>query len=253
MVRPLLYLLVVFFVLAPGLRAQEDTLVFPGADTEEDYVERNDESEPVPFLPVGTVSDSFPLRRIPDSLVQALRDRDEFWYANANIPKKRRAGRGGDFSVMSQPWFQTLLWIITIGGFAGFLIWYLAGTQIGLFRRKQILVDRPSAEGDLSERDLFALEYAREIDRAVTQGNFRLATRLLFLKLLKELAERNIIDYRQGRTNFDYLLQLRPTAYYDDFFRITRNYEYCWYGKFDVDAEKFARIRQDFDRFETRF
>ena len=48
-----------------------------------------------------------------------------------------------------------------------------------------------------------------------------------------------------------YLMQLRSTSHYNDFFRITRNYEYAWYGNFPVDEEAWHIIKTDFEKFDT--
>jgi hypothetical protein len=45
-------------------------------------------------------------------------------------------------------------------------------------------------------------------------------------------------------------MQLQPTAYYRDFFRVTRHYEYSWYGEFNVSADAYSIIRHEFDQFE---
>jgi hypothetical protein len=74
----------------------------------------------------------------------------------------------------------------------------------------------------------------------------------MFLRLLKSLADKNIIQYKPDRTDFDYLMQLHSTGYYDDFFRLTRNYEYSWYGQFDIDHERFSVMRKDFDNFDNK-
>jgi len=74
----------------------------------------------------------------------------------------------------------------------------------------------------------------------------------MFLRLLKDLSQKNIIQYAQGKTNFDYLMQLHPTKYYRDFFRITRNYEYSWYGQFDVTEDMYHIIQSDFSNFDRQ-
>ena len=61
----------------------------------------------------------------------------------------------------------------------------------------------------------------------------------MYLRLLKKMSEQKIIQYTQDRTNFDYLLQLHSTQYYNEFFRLTRNYEFTWYGQFEVDETVF--------------
>jgi hypothetical protein len=143
-------------------------------------------------------------------------------------------------------WFKTLLWIITIIGFAAIVGWYLASSNVGFFRKK----DKKTADTVIDEEmpeDIFAINYQKEIDKAAADGNFRLAIRLQYLRLLKQMAERNIINYKQDKTNFDYMVELQPSSHYNHFFRITRNYEYSWYGKFDVSNEAYRIISTDFD------
>jgi hypothetical protein len=72
----------------------------------------------------------------------------------------------------------------------------------------------------------------------------------MFLQLLKNLSEKNIIQYKHDRTNFDYLSQLYATRYYEDFFRITRHYEYSWYGQFEVSPKTYQVIKKEFEDFK---
>ena len=178
--------------------------------------------------------------------MQRLREDDAFWYAN-EVFKKKQQQEGEGFT--SHPLFQTLLWIAIIGGFAIFLMLYLSNSNAGLFRKSNnITVEDDSVDTD----DIFAINYQKEIDKAVGMSNYRLAVRLMFLRLLKKLSDNNVIQYKQDSTNFDYLLQLQPTAMYPDFFKLTRNYEYSWYGQFEIDKEKFALVKMDFDKFEGK-
>ena len=196
-------------------------------------------------------ADSLQLRKLPGPVVKKMRDDDDYWYANAEI-KKESAKKEDDVSYVplgQRSWFQTLLWLAIIGGFAGFIMWWLAGSNVSLFRKKaKIIGDKEQDEVETG--DIFAINYQKEIDKAARQKNYRLAVRLMFLRLLKNLSEKNIIQYNQGKTNFDYLMQLQPTRYYRDFFRIARNYEYSWYGQFEVNEKAYHIIRNDFDNFE---
>jgi hypothetical protein len=246
-------------IIAQKSLSQQDTVMLNDSvsDPYDSYTEEtssiNSTEQYNYFLDRDGETDPINKREISDSLVKKMQADDEFWYANAEIKKPEQKQKANKRSLFRQPWFQALLWITIIAGFAGFLILYLAGSNVGLFRKKKRAVDENMAETELSTEDLFAINYQREIDKAILQGNHRLATRLLFLRLLKNLSENNIIEYKQGKTNLDYLIQLQATRYYPDFFRITRNYEYSWYGQFDVTEEKFALIKKDFDQFEKRF
>jgi hypothetical protein len=195
----------------------------------------------------GGRPDSLQFRKLPDSLVKKLQQDDDFWYANYPFEKKEEKKRKIPFT--QQPLFQIVLWLVIIGGFAAFVMIYLANSNAGLFRRSSKALSSGD-EADADTGNIFEINYQREIDKAISNGNYRLAIRLMFLRLLKNLSDRRVIEYKQDRTNFDYLAQLHSTKYYTDFFRLTRNYEYSWYGQFDIEPEKFTIIKKDFENFD---
>ncbi len=192
-------------------------------------------------------------RHVPDSLIKKMQEDDNFWYANAEIKEEAKPEYNGPryTPLGQQQWFQTLLWLIIIGGFAAAIMWYLAGSNVGLFRKKNKALET-TGDGEPATEDIFAINYQKEIDKAEASGNYRLAIRLMFLRLLKDMAGKNIIQYKQDRTNLDYLFQLHSTGYYNNFFRITRNYEYSWYGQFEVGEEAYRIVRNDFNQFDRQ-
>jgi len=140
----------------------------------------------------------------------------------------------------------TLVIIVVI--FLAVLGWYLFRNNI--ISKKQTVFNEKREE--ISEENIFDIKYEREIEKAIRASDYRLATRLMFLRLLKDLSRKNIIQYKQERTNFDYLSQLYSTGYYNDFLRLARNYEYAWYGKFDISTESFSIIKNEFEKFDRR-
>lgn len=193
-------------------------------------------------------------RSLPTGKIKKMKEDDDFWYADKEFTRKERQAEmramdERDVPISRSNWFQTLLWIVIIGGFAAAVMWFLASSKVGLFRKKDKKITSQEEEELLTE-DIFAINYQKEIDKAAQQGNYRLAIRLMFLRLLKNMSEKNIIQYKQDRTNLDYLFQLQSSTYYDGFFRITRNYEYAWYGLFDVTEDAYSIIKSDFARFE---
>lgn len=194
------------------------------------------------------------LRKVPAEKLEEISGQDAFWYANTEFekPKPDLPREYKPYTPLTQrDWFRTLLWLVIIGGFAAFLMIYLTGNRIGLFRKKAVAANALDEEDQMPE-DIFAINYQREIDKATALGNYRMATRLMYLRLLKNLSDRGLIQYSQDKTNFDYLLQVHSTPFYSDFFKVTRDYEYSWYGKFDISEHAFHLIRKDFDHFESR-
>lgn len=190
------------------------------------------------------------VRQVPDTTLSDLKKDDDYWYANT-IPekKKEKLEINRKKSLFEMQWFRTLMWVIIIGAFAAVVIWYLISGNILLVRRapKKVINEE---EEEISE-DIFALNYEKEIQKAIANKNYRLAVRLMYLQTLKRLSEKNIIRYTHERTNSDYLTEIFNTRYYKDFFRLTRNFEYTWYGQFDLSGEAFSMMQDEFKQFKS--
>lgn len=84
------------------------------------------------------------------------------------------------------------------------------------------------------------------IAEAVSQNNFRLAIRYYYLLSLKTLSDHKIIDWQLQKTNADYKQEIKQNTMQLQFEKITRIYDYVWYGAFEVDALKFEKLKGDF-------
>jgi hypothetical protein len=192
--------------------------------------------------------DSIELRHVPGYVIDSLKSDDAFWYANMRFKKKMQKENTNN---ATPRWVKTVIWLLIVGTFFAALIWYLSSSNILIFAKRQKRIGNEKSETEITE-DIFSIDYNREIEKAIQAQDYRLAIRLMFLRLLRNLSHRNLIQYRQGRTNLEYLVQLFSTTYYNDFFRLTRDYEYAWYGKFDVSADAFKTIKNDFENFDLQ-
>lgn len=181
-------------------------------------------------------------RKVHDSILDRIKSDEAFWYVNMQPAKKKNAVQQRE-SIFERSWFKNMMWFIVIVGFIVILVWYLASSNINLFRRKPIVVE---SDEDGNPEDIFSINYEREIARAIETGNLRLAIRMNYLSLLSIMSDRGIINYTHERTNSDYLFQLAGTKYYNDFFRVTRYFEYTWYGKIDLPEPAFVQVQNDF-------
>ena len=233
----------------PELRVDEE------ADKEDDVEKKSSEH----FIQLEE-KDSLVVykRRLATGYTEDLKKDGDFWYADYAKEKekeKKEAAANPDLTYvpfMQRTWVQTLLWIIIIGGFAYAIMWYLMDSQVGLFRKKNLPVnDRHDASEEMPE-DIFAIQYQQEIDKALAQGNYRLAVRVHFLRLLRMLSDKNLIQYKQEKTNLDYLMELSSKTWYAEFFRLTRHFEYSWYGHFEVEEQTYRVIAGEFNQFEKK-
>jgi len=197
----------------------------------------------------ASLADTIELRQVPGSIIDSLKRDDAFWYADHVFAKKEVKEK--DFKRRNLPlqWMNMTTLLVIVVLFLGILAWYLLQNNI-VGRNSSVIAEKANEE-TIGE-NIFDINYQKEIEKAINGGDYRLAVRLMFLRLLKQLSQKRIIEYKQERTNFDYLSQLYSTGYYNDFFRLTRNYEYTWYGKFDVSRETFGIIKNEFENFDRK-
>ncbi|MBO9618657.1 MAG: hypothetical protein J7539_06420 [Niabella sp.] len=181
------------------------------------------------------------VKNIPEDFVKQLQNDPAFGYVKTGLGKKteeKSSGRSYHLGWLSLiPYIAIVIFILL-------LIWYLSSNKFIFFKKKSTAVAAgPAADAD---KDIFSINYAVELRKALEQGNYRLAIRLQYLELLKILSEKQLIHFKPDKTNFDYLLQLRSSGYYDDFFAATRNYEYSWYGLFDITEPLYQKINNPF-------
>lgn len=84
------------------------------------------------------------------------------------------------------------------------------------------------------------------IEKAIAEKNYRLAIRYYYLQSLKQLGKGNFIEWQPQKTNEDYILELGANELSVPFNRLTRIYDFIWYGSFEIDNERFNLLE---DRF----
>ncbi len=88
---------------------------------------------------------------------------------------------------------------------------------------------------------------------AIEANNYRVAVRLLFLRSLKLLDDKSLIRWKDGKTNHDYINELKNKNLKDHFSSCTRTFEYVWYGEFDLeDKTEFDEIFQQFETLQNK-
>ena len=192
-------------------------------------------------------------RKVPDSVIGKIKKDDAYWYANSSPDRRKdksdnNSGKG--FSLFKSNWFKIIIWIILIGGFTSVLVWYLASGNIHLFRKPSTVIK--TENGKIIEEDIYSIDYDDAIQKAISDNQYRIAVRLLYLQLLKDLSEKKLIKFKNDSTNSDYLSQLSGSQFYKDFFRLTRSFEYAWYGKFDLSETSFNSVYRDFNSFKQQ-
>ncbi len=218
------------------------------------------EGAPDDGLAVVRYDSSAVVARAPaPALLQAYRDNPDFVYDRA------AAGSGSWWDR-----FKVWLWDKVFGPLDGatespmveWIFYLLAAAGIVYAIARLLRMDLGGAFSGKKERarlafetvsdDIREIDFDRLIDEAVAACQYRRAVRLLYLKTLKTLAARHLIDWQRDKTNHEYIDELRTPALRRPFAVLTTLFEYVWYGDFPVDEAVFGRLRGSFTRFDEQ-
>ncbi len=98
------------------------------------------------------------------------------------------------------------------------------------------------------EENIEQVDFDKLIKKAIKDKNYRLATRYMYLKSLKVLANKKTIEWHYDKTNTDYLNEIKDSKLKALFKRISYIYDYVWYGEFPIDEDSFNKNKNDFNQ-----
>jgi len=102
------------------------------------------------------------------------------------------------------------------------------------------------------DEDIHKINFDELIGDAITKNDYRKAIRLHFLKLLKELTDKNLISWQIDKTNNDYSMELSNSKFSNQFKELALLYEYIWYGDFTLDETNFKNTIEKFKNFKVQ-
>ncbi|AXG74951.1 DUF4129 domain-containing protein [Flavobacterium arcticum] len=144
-------------------------------------------------------------------------------------------------------------------GIGSFLTYLVAGAVVifAVYMIVRAILDKESvwifgksrkkiAIQDIDGEDIHQMDFPILIEETVQQGNYRLAIRYYYLWLLKELSEREIIQWHYDKTNSDYAYEIKKESLKKQFEYLSYVYDYSWYGEFPINESAFTKVRMAF-------
>jgi hypothetical protein len=181
------------------------------------------------------------IREFPDRSIQAFKEDPDFRY------DKPVTGSTGWWD---QLLFSFRIWLAEVTGEVN-LNWLfklalyvvcpliLLYVIIKLFNVPISRIFYTSPEGiflqDQGEEDIHKVDFEKKIGESIQKENYRAAIRYVYLKVLKDFADEQIIRWYPGKTNHDYLYEINNPDLRRQFSKLIYYYEYVWYGDFPVD------------------
>jgi len=235
MPRIFFYLIGFLFLLSFQLYAQEDTLNLE-VSTEENYL--------------------IDQRSFDTTQIVAYQNNPDFFYDKSikkNVDLKAgllhwlRKKLNGLFENkgVSQIW-EVLKYTI-FGLLLLFALSKLLGMNLGNIFYKRLPTNPLQYEA--IEENIHEMNFNQLIQGAIDQQMYRKAVRLYYLKTLKALSDKEIIQWQINKTNGDYRAEIQSTKYAQSFEEITFLFDYVWYGEFAINETVFKNTQDKFQTF----
>lgn len=108
-------------------------------------------------------------------------------------------------------------------------------------KKAKSIVDIDLAEHHIESIDLDAL-----MNDALKDKDYRLAVRYQFLKILKLLSQKNLIEWHFEKTNVDYEREIQQSNLQQEFKNASYLYENIWYGEQPIDEIGYTKTSSRF-------
>lgn len=144
---------------------------------------------------------------------------------------------------------QILIWSIIILSIV-IIVWLLSRSEL-------VSLVKPKSKAtafnfsDVTE-DLGTINFDQKINEAEKQSDYRLAIRWHYLKILFVLDKKGLISFASFKTNIDYSNELKGKAYHPGFIKLSRIYEYVWYGQFELNEASYQSNASEFKTIEKQ-
>lgn len=206
---------------------------------------------------VGTaasVPDTFVLRTLPDTLVVRWKRDPDLAYANDPRYWRKEPEKPEDhrFLLRLIELLNSKVFVYSLYTLLGALLIYaiiriMKENNVRLFYRSG--KKRTGLPGKDSPAEEMGTDLNQQLQHFIQAGDYRQATRYLYLISLTLLNEKGLIRWHQDATNQEYLLQLKGSSWESSFRYLTGIYDRVWYGEFPLGESQFNRLHQYFEDF----
>ena len=137
---------------------------------------------------------------------------------------------------------------LLVAFFIGFLVFLFtklnpASSLLGAPKKGHLKQDEE--ENIIRYQDIKSL-----IAQAVANREYNMAVRYHFLYILQQLSENGFIEYDRSKTDEDYLFEIQKENLKPIFRKLSRIYDFVWYGQFDTGEEVYYKISKEFTQME---
>jgi len=140
-----------------------------------------------------------------------------------------------------------VLLIIVLIGVVIAILYFVLGNENILTPKSRKIKELNLQAVEKIEEDLENHDVAYYLKQAVEKKQFRIAIRLHYLLIIKQLSENKFINWKKDKTNRDYIHETSTFPFSKKFRSSTSIFEKVWYGERHVEEVDFNMIYNEFD------
>ena len=141
---------------------------------------------------------------------------------------------------------------VYVAAFVGFMVILLMILRVNAFRILYSGADRGTITTNVFHENIHEMDFDQLIQDAIAQQKYREGIRLVFLQSLKLLTDKQFIHWQAGKTNHDYINELKTSELKINFNELSFYFDYAWYGNFHINKEAFKKTQQLFHSLKQK-
>lgn len=102
------------------------------------------------------------------------------------------------------------------------------------------------------DEDIHDINFDDKITKSIEQKNYKEAIRLSYLRILKQLTDKELIAWKVDKTNLDYVLEIKNKSLKGEFEKTSILFEYIWYGEFELGESTFNEAFIEFNKLTKK-
>lgn len=250
--RLVVLLIVAVFVFSPSFSQVIDTTLFEQADS----IHHTYEKEIIYNAPVD--SSAVDVRDFSDSKLQSLKEDPDMNYRQPPTIAESLWDRFwmwvGELlqsifdNAIHTNWGRVIVYAI---GIALLIVIVMMILKVNAFRVLYGAEGSKLKAGVLDE-NIHEMNFEKLIQEAITTQDYRKGIRLLFLYALKVLSDKHLINWESGKTNNEYVSELKQPELKTGLNELSFYFDYAWYGNFNISEEMFTKVQRIFVNWKEK-
>ena len=239
--------LICFFISAASFSQESDSSLDQSdvVETQDEYEDKDSYAFPDSSEIITRSADTEELQRLksdpalqykePPTIAESLWDRFILWL--------RQLISSIFESAVTTDWGRVLVYVV---GLILLVVLIMAILRVNAFKIFSSGDGVSTYRYNALDDNIHDMDFDKLIDDAMSKKDYRLGVRLVFLYALKMLSDKDHIHWDHGKTNHDYMEELKMAELKPGFNDLNYYFEYAWYGNFNINAEMFNHVQDIF-------